>query len=103
MTIQLRWISIRSIAALLVALFGLFWIFNWFMIPKGTYFWRLNLWPFLVLPFSAGLLAFLLHPRSTLDLKQRAKLLASVYGAVFSLFLLSFGISFATNNTHKYW
>ncbi len=77
-------------------------IFNWFMLPKDIYFWRLNLWPFVVFPASAGLIASFVHPRSTPGTKQLAKTLTVIYSVAFSLFLLSFGIAFAMNNTHKY-
>ncbi len=103
MTAQTRWIVVRNVAAILIGLFGVFTIFNWFMLPKDIYFRRLNLWLFFVLPASAGLIAWLLHPRSTPATKQLAKTLTVIYSVAFSLFLLSFGIAFARNNTPRYW
>jgi len=94
---------IRSVAAAVLTLLGVFWMFNWFMLPKDEYFWKLNLWPFMVLPVSAGLFAWFLQPRSSSASIRIGKMIGYSYGILLGLFLLFFVIAFTANNTHQYW
>lgn len=93
----------RGGVAVLLTLVGSFFIFNWFMLPKDEYFWRLNLWPFLALPLGCGTVAWFVQPRSNEISVGVGRVAAVAYCVILSFFLLSFVVAFATNNTHKYW
>lgn len=97
------WFNLRSIAAFAIALLGVFSMLYWFLLPKDIYFWRLNLWPLLATPLGAGLIAAIVHPRSTTTARQRVRSLAYGYGILFVAYLLLFSSAFGANNTHKYW
>ena len=95
--------KVRAGIAILLTLAGSFFIFNWFMLPKDEYFWRLNLWPFLALPLGSGILAWFVQPRSNETSVRVGHTAAAGYSVLMGFFLLSFTVAFATNNTYRYW
>ena len=77
----------RKVCAFVFALLGCFWMLNALFFPKDSHFGRL--WFLMPIPpICAGVLMFVVYPKRNSPSKGTAMLLAKLYGALLTVFLL---------------